>query len=47
VWLFLWRDVARALVQDEVLTPRTLLERLRLKALLGTAVLVDAFQLSR
>ena len=43
VWLFLWRNVARALIQDGALTPRTLLERLRLSAMLGMARIVDVF----
>jgi hypothetical protein len=44
VWIFLWRDVARALVQDDVLMPHTPLERLRLKVMLGIALLVDTFK---
>ena len=43
VWLFLWRSVARALLQDGLLTPRTLFERLRLNAMLGVARVVDLF----
>ena len=43
VWLFLWRNVARALIQDGGLTPHTLFERLRLSAMLGMARIVDVF----
>jgi hypothetical protein len=41
VWMFLWRDVSRALVQDAVLTPRTLQEWLRLKLIFSAAEFVD------
>jgi len=44
VWLFLWRNVAGALVQDGVLMPRTLLERLRLNMMLSIGFLVDSFE---
>jgi ubiquinone/menaquinone biosynthesis C-methylase UbiE len=43
VWLFVWRKVARTLVQDRVLMPHTRLERLRLSAMLGMARVFEAF----
>ena len=42
-WLFLWRKVARGLLEDGVLQPQSLPERLRLHAMLGVARVVDAF----
>ena len=42
VWLFLWRKVARALLEDGVLLPQTLPERLRVGAMLGLGRVVDA-----
>jgi ubiquinone/menaquinone biosynthesis C-methylase UbiE len=43
IWLFLWRNVARALLQDGIITPRTPLEQMRLKLMLGLALVFDSF----
>ena len=41
VWLFLWRKVARALLEDGVLQPQTLPERLRVRTMLGLGRVFD------
>jgi hypothetical protein len=45
IWLFLWRHVARASINQQLLRPRSMLERLRVSFLLGLGRLADVVNL--